>query len=277
MDTIKHSARFYLPSSKIVGTFIEQELNKTGENCDNEKNYIKIELKAKKNKIFLETIVNCFEYLLNKNFDFHFNKDNLISYFYAFSLCHLQDKKKEVLERLLLDLTDENLIYFIKVVSTLEDDFLHSYSFWLLRYLINKNDKFDLIKFNGYDYSSIVKTNSGVNFSFNDYSVICKKLNYNNYTENLFSANLNFLKNYYDTIYRPEVEKYLKVNNYFNMGKVLRRKSNDNLVDDYPHYYQLLLENDPSLLLYAIRHSENGSFILTKSIVRHKIIYFILG
>ena len=44
-------------------------------------------------------------------------------------------------------------------------------------------------------------------------------------------------------------------------------KSEDNLVNDYPHYYQMVLENDPELMLYAVRLTENGNFIFSKSIV----------
>jgi hypothetical protein len=261
LETFRHSARVYVPLSKVTGTFIEQELKKSNDN----KNYLKIELRAKRNKVMLESILNCFEYLINKNFEFNYSKENLISYFYAFTLCQLQDKRKEVLERLLHDLTDDNIVYFLKVVSTIEDDFLQSYSFWLIRYLINKNEKLDVIKFNGYNFSSIVKISNGVTFNFDDNRII-----FNNYRKGIFnvSANLNFLRKYFDNIYKPDIEKYFKVNDYFNMGKVLRRKSDDNLVDDYPHYFQLVLENDPSIVLYAIRPSENGNFIISKSIVR---------
>lgn len=264
LETYRHSARIYVPLSKVSGTFIEQELKKTNDN----KNYLKIELRAKRNKVMIESILNCFEYLINKNFEFYFNKENLISYFYAFSLCQLHEKRKEVLERLLHDLTDDNIVYFLKVVSTIEDEFLQSYSFWLIRFLINKHEKLDTIKFNGYNFSSIVKISNGVSFNFDDNRII-----FNNYRKGVFnvSANLNFLRKYFDNIYKPDIEKYFKVNDYFNMGKVLRRKSDDNLVDDYPHYYQLVLENDPSIVLYAIRPSENGNFIISKSIVRNKI------
>jgi hypothetical protein len=265
LETHRHSARIYIPMSKVSGTFIEQELKKNGDN----KNYIKIELRAKRNKILLETILNCFEYLINKNFEFNYNKENLISYFYAFSLCQLTHKRKEVLEKLLHDLIDDNIVYFLKVVSTIEDDFLQAYSFWLIRYLINKNEKLDMIKFNGYNFSNIVKISNGVTFNFDDNRII-----FNNYKKGNFnvSANLNFLRKYYENIYKTDMERYFKVNDHFNMGKVIRRKSDDNMVDDYPHYYQLILENDPSIMLYAIRPSENGNFIISKSIVRN--IYF---
>jgi hypothetical protein len=262
LETYRHSARVYVPCSRIGGTFIENELNKNG---DKDKNYIKIELRAKRNKIQLETVLDCLEFLINKNYEFHYNKENLISYFYAFSLCQLSDKRKEVLERLLQDLTDDNIVYFLKVVSTIDDEFLQSYSFWLLRYLINKSEKLGQISFNGYNYANIVKISNGSAFTFDDNRII-----FNNFKKSILnvSANLNFLKNYYDTKYRPDLDKYFKVNNHFNMGRVLRRKSDDSLVDDYPHYYQLILENDPSLLLYAMRSSENGNFIISKSIVR---------
>lgn len=260
----KHSARVYLPKEKISGTFIEDELKK-GEEDDHstkcEKNYMKIELKAKRNKIMLESIIDCFEYIVDRNYEIHYNKENLISYFYAFSLCKLFDKRKEVLERLLLDLSDDNIIYFLKVVSNIEDDFLSSYSFWLLRYLINNIQKGDKIKFNGYDFETIIKISPGVYFTFDPNRII---INSNKLSWNL-TANLLFLRKYYES-HRSEIEKYFKVNNHFNMGRVLRRKTDDNFgLDDYPHYYQLLLENDPNIVLFALRVSENSNFIISRS------------
>jgi hypothetical protein len=240
-----------------LGTFIEKELGKSGD----EKNYIKIELRAKKNKISLETIINCFEFFLNKKFEFNYNKDNLISYFHAFSLCQLNEKRKEVLDRLLQDLVDENIIYFLKVVNTIDDNFLHSYSFWLIRYLINRSEKLPEITFNGFNYANIVRISKGSIFTFDETNIIYKSRIYSN-----LSTNLSFLRKYFENEYKAELEKYFIVNNYFNMGKVLRRKSVDNLMDDYPHYYQLVLENDPTMTLYAIRSSENANFILSRSI-----------
>jgi hypothetical protein len=265
LDLYKQSARIYLPNEKVIGTFVEEELKK-GENnessLNNRKNYMKIELKARKNKIMLESIIDCFEYLMDKNFEFHFNKENLISYFYAFSLCKLADKRREVLERLLLDLSDDNIIYFLKVVANLDDNFLSSYSFWLLRYIINKNEKGDKINFNGYDFETIVKLSPGMYCTFESNRVLIKS--YKNSIKSL-SANLNFLKNYYES-FKKEIDVFYKTNNHFNMGRVLRRKSNDNFgLDDYPHYFQLLLENDPNIVLFAIRQSENSNFIISRS------------
>ena len=198
--------------------------------------------------------------MIDKNYDLHYNKDNIISYFYAFSVCKLFEKRNEVLEKLLHDLTDENIIYFLKVVSTLDDDFLNSYSFWMIRYLINKNEKLSTIEYSNYKYENIIKVNSGF-FSFDDNRII-----YNNNKFSNLSININFVKKYFQSIIE-ENKKYYICNNYFNMGKVLRKKSDQNLVDDYPHYYQLLLENDPSIMMYAIRPSENANFIISKSIV----------
>lgn len=260
MEMYKHSAIMSFPKNRTAGTFIENELKKSG---DSAKNYVKIELRVNRNKINLETMLNCFEYFINKNVDFHFDKENLISYFYAFSICHVEDKRKEVLDRLLLDLNEENIIYFVKAVSTLNDEFLNSYCFWLLRHLANKNEKLDEINFNGYNYGTIVKLSNGhISFDKNNRII---------YVDNKLSlsANLNFLKGYFSKLYTEEFEKYYKPNNYFNIGKILRRKSDEKIIYDYPHYFQMVIENDPSLMLYAIRSSENSSFILSRSIVRN--------
>jgi len=116
----------------------------------------------------------------------------LISYFHAFSICKLLDKRQEVLEKLIKDLCDENVVYFIKVVSTLNDDFLYSYSYWLIRHVFLNLQKETSINFNGHLFNNIVKLREG-NFSFDDrhiiYSHDIKKFTIN--------ANVSFLQKYY--------------------------------------------------------------------------------
>lgn len=223
-------------------------------------------MKAKKNKISLENLIECFEYLNSGQVEFHYNKDNLISYFYAFTICKLNEKRREVLEKLLLDLSEENIVYFLKVCSNLDDDFLNSYSLWLIKYLFNKQENLPEIFFNGYNYSSIVKFEQGGIFRFNDKSIIYQNHNFDRRRDNLLAANLKFLEKVYKNFFN-EISKYYEINNCFNVGKILRRKS-DNLIDDYPHYYQMIIENEPNLLIYAIRMSENSNFLISRSIVK---------
>jgi hypothetical protein len=126
--------------------------------------------------------------------------------------------------------------------------------------LVNKYEKLHDLSFNNYNFSNIVKINTG-NFTFDENRII-----YQNSYKNLYLfANVTFLKKYFEN-YHIEMAKYFKVNNSFNMGRVLRRKSEDNLMDDYPHYYQLLLENEPEIVLYAVRPSENASFVISRNI-----------
>jgi hypothetical protein len=170
------------------------------------------------------------------------------------------DKRSEVLDRLLQDLSDENIVYFIKVVSNLDDNFLNAYTYWLIRYIMNTNEKLPSITYNSFKYENIINTNNGY-FTFDEAGIIYHA------TRSVLSANTNFLKKYNETI-NSDMSKYTTCNNYFNMGRVLRRKSDENLLNDYPHYYQLVLENDPSICMYAIRPSENGNFLISKNIVR---------
>ncbi len=196
----------------------------------------------------------------DNNFDFHFNKDNLISYFYAFSACRMIDKRNEVLEKLLQDLTDENIIYFLKVVSTLDDDYLNSYSFWLIRHLINKNEKLPSLEYYNFKFDNIAKLNTGT-FTFDANRII---YNSNKFTN--LGVNINFLKKHLSN-YIEEREKYFKCNEYFNLGRIVRKRSEENIMDDYPHYFQMVLENDPNIILFAKRPSENGNFIISRNIV----------
>lgn len=212
------------------------------------------------------------DYLSGNAVDFVYNKENLISYFYAFTICKITEKRREVLEKLLLDLSEENIIYFLKVCANLDDEFLNSYSLWLVRFLLNKQENLPEIFFNGYNYNSIVKLEQGGFFKFDEKSIIYNSAqSENNFNSNrrknvLLAANLKFLEKAYQN-YHLETSKYYHINNCFNVGKILRRKS-DSLMDDYPHYYQMIVENEPNLFMYAVRMSENSNFIISKSIVR---------
>jgi dTDP-4-dehydrorhamnose 3,5-epimerase-like enzyme len=128
---------------------------------------------------------------------------------------------------------------------------------------VNKNEKLDELCYNGYEFDSIVKLANGqITFDKKTKNIV--------YSDKKFSlfANLKFLSGFYNNFRKTECEKYYKPNNYFNIGKIIRRKSDEKMIYDYPHYYQMKIENDPELPFYAIRPGENSSFILSKSIVR---------
>lgn len=58
-------------------------------------------------------------------------------------------------------------------------------------------------------------------------------------------------------------KEYALVNNMHNLTKVHRIKSEQGLLSDYPHYYQLKLEGKDDVRLYGVRNSENGEFIIS--------------
>lgn len=48
-----------------------------------------------------------------------------------------------------------------------------------------------------------------------------------------------------------------------NLTKVNRIKSEEGLLSDYPHFYELRLEGKDEVKLNAVRNSENGEFIIS--------------
>ena len=50
-----------------------------------------------------------------------------------------------------------------------------------------------------------------------------------------------------------------------NLNNVIRDKSEMGVFSDYPHYYELTKEGSKDVLLYAMRESENGEFIISKT------------
>lgn len=172
---------------------------------------------------------------------------------------------------------------------------LNKYVYWLINYIVirvcnvslignhnqielelNCNNSSNIFR---NKFSNIIKTSDlfKKTFLFDEYHIIYKNskntevlhkaLMGNNYFCELSNVkvNLQFLSNFLTQIKKINVKYYIE-NNFFNTGKVYRKKNNDGIIDDYPHYYQMVLDNDTELKLYAIRASENSNFILSKNI-----------
>lgn len=63
-----------------------------------------------------------------------------------------------------------------------------------------------------------------------------------------------------ETVMRHEI---IKVNNAHNLTNVKRTKSEMGIFSDYPHYYDLAMEGSNQTVLYAMRSSENGEFVIS--------------
>lgn len=48
-----------------------------------------------------------------------------------------------------------------------------------------------------------------------------------------------------------------------NLTKVNRIKSEEGLISDYPHFYELKFEGKTEVTLFGVRNSENGEFIIS--------------
>lgn len=62
---------------------------------------------------------------------------------------------------------------------------------------------------------------------------------------------------------REVKQAYFNLNNQHNLTKVLRNKSEEGLLSDYPHFYVLKTEGKEEVKLHGIRRSENGEFIIS--------------
>ena len=51
-----------------------------------------------------------------------------------------------------------------------------------------------------------------------------------------------------------------------NLTKVHREKSEQGLISDYPHYYEMNFEGKAQTLLYGKRSTENGEFLISSQI-----------
>lgn len=257
LDDYQSQAQLSLPKEKIKGTFIENELHKT----NGGDRYIRITLESKSNFLSIDSLIDCFEIINEPNYDIAINQSNIISYLYAFSITKLENNKLELLNKFKSEVDEINIIPLIQAISSLKQETFYPFIYYLLKHIINKQNNIEGIKFEKIDYDNITKIVSSYNkFSFDEKRIIYKNLN-----GNLLASNLSFLKEFHNNLQKKK-SKFYEVNNYFNIGKVFRRKNNDGLLSDYPHYYELTVENDADIRLYALREAENSNFIISTNI-----------
>lgn len=301
---------------------LSKETNKT--------NIYEIEFNYLDLNIELKQILDCIELLLDKDYKIEYSYENIIQYLQAFTLFEIKDKQREAIDNLLTKLNNENIVFFVKYVNNLYNeyksnkidiklnkynhsiDFLLTYTYWLINYLVLKSYSIKVhdiksIKFDKYCFDKIVRFNSSnfLNFKLNisiyieknsmTYKAIDKEtnkesniilsnlsfiLNKNSFIKNsnnhISSSLMNFNNNvkcsldFLNEIKCKIMSNYSYFyceNNFFNTGKVIRWKTDDSFFmnNDYPHYFQMKLDNDPDLVLYAIRESENSNFIISKN------------
>ena len=255
MDNYVSHALFDIRKDKIKDTFIEKEILRT-----NGDDYVKFSLESKGNFLSIETLIDCFELINDKDYEIVLNKNNIISYLYAFSITQLNNKKEELLNQFKNEIYDSNIIPFISAVSALKIEKFYSFIFFLVMHIINRINGLDAITCDKVNYDNIIKFSSSGSYS--SFSFDKNRIKYNT---NL-SANLKFLQSYYESTILQRKNKFYEINNYFNIGKVYRRKNNEGLLSDYPHFYQLSLENDTDINFFAMRESENSNFLISMSI-----------
>ena len=195
LDSFQSSTSYKMLKSKIKGTFIERELNK-----NNGKNYIKISLQSKQNVITIDSLIDCLELINDSSYDILYTKENMISYLFAFTICEMKEKKNEVLNKLLYELGENGITFFIQVISTLNEEKLRMYVYYLVKHIINKMNGYKGIKYDSYNFDDIVQftmisyLNMNLNplanppFTFEDNKIVYNSGN------GLTKANLKFIQ-----------------------------------------------------------------------------------
>lgn len=63
---------------------------------------------------------------------------------------------------------------------------------------------------------------------------------------------------------QEEKEEFFSENNMHNLTNVIRSRSEMGLMSDYPHFYELKREGKQDSVLFAVRHSENSEFVISR-------------
>ena len=218
LDSFQSSTSYKILSNKIKGTFIERQLNK-----NKGKNYIKMSLQSKQNIITIDSLIDCLELINDPSYDILYTKDNMISYLFAFTICEMNDKKNDLLNKLLYELGESGITYFIQIISTLNETKLKNYVYYLIKHIINKMNGFSGIKYETYDYDNIVQfsISSYLNINLNPFSnppftFEDNKIVYNT-GNGLTKANIDSLAVAFDKLYaRLRMQEAVNVRDYIN-------------------------------------------------------------
>ena len=259
LNTYTQNAKVQLHKSKLKNTFLQSHITSSSAN---NQNYIKISLNSNSNNnITLSSLLDCLELINDPTYEIYFTKQNLISYLYAFTICKLTSYKDNILSKLRCDLDNEMILPFTQAISSLKLVDHYSFIYFLLKHIINIQNGYNGITYNNVNYSDVFKNKSTKFSKIKFDSQTHSKIIYNN-TQ---CVNISFLNEYHSQFHKKKYLPFTTINNYFNVGKITRIKSDENLLDDYPHYYQMQLENDVNINIYAMRESENAKFIFSSN------------
>jgi len=198
------------------------------------------------------------------------NESNQFQMLHLFALFDLNEKKQKLTEFIQTNINSKNVFNYLLWIAEyiragLQEAYVEEikYWYWLIVYILlrkHTNGK-DLIsvQINSFLESPIYQKKftdlDTDDYVFDNYELY--------YTKSKESVNLNLFI-YGAWLVNDEKDAYFKTSMSFYPWKVIRTKSEEGMISDYPHYYKIVSEDKSHPVIFATRNSINGRFRISK-------------
>ena len=221
----------------------------------------------------IDSLIDCLKHIENpKENNLNLIHSNLISYILSTTIFELFNIREEILNILIKDLNENEIIILFEIANIIKNfNNLNEFCFYLIKYFINKQNNLESFLYKNINFEkSIFFIERNNFFSFNnnffpfEFDINKNEIIYTNINNIKLKVSLNFLNNFWEENLK-NFNKFYSTNNNFNIGKIIRRKSPIDIINesDFPHYFTLNLENDKNFNLYAIKKDENSNFLIS--------------
>ncbi len=217
----------------------------------------------------IDSLIDCLKHIENPNENkLILIRSNLISYILSTTIFELFNIREEILNILIKEINENEIIIIFEIANIIKNfNNLNEFCFYLIKYFINKQNNLEGFLYKNINFEKSIfffERKNFFNFFPFEFDINNNEIIYTNINNIKLKVSLNFLNNFWEENLK-NFNKFYSINNNFNIGKIIRRKSPIDIINesDFPHYYSLKLENEKDFKLFAIKKDENSNFLIS--------------
>ncbi len=236
---------------------------------DYENNKFNFFYKSYSKYLTIDSLIDCLKHIENPNENkLILIRSNLISYILSTTIFELFNIREEILNILIKEINENEIIIIFEIANIIKNfNNLNEFCFYLIKYFINKQNNLEGFLYKNINFEKSIfffERKNFFNFFPFEFDINNNEIIYTNINNIKLKVSLNFLNNFWEENLK-NFNKFYSINNNFNIGKIIRRKSPIDIINesDFPHYYSLTLENEKDFKLFAIKKDENSNFLIS--------------
>ena len=212
---------------------------------DYENNKFNFFYKSYSKYLTIDSLIDCLKHIENPNENkLILIRSNLISYILSTTIFELFDIREEILNILIKEINENEIIILFEIANIIKNfNNLNEFCFYLIKYFINKQNNLEGFLYKNINFEKSIfffERKNFFNFFPFEFDINNNEIIYTNINNIKLKVSLNFLNNFWEENLK-NFNKFYSINNNFNIGKIIRRKSPIDIINesDFPHYYSL--------------------------------------